>query len=100
MPTLFVHSATGEEITIFVPEVEEPKTKSAKLMASIGFKTSDKKSPNIAMGAIGIMMLVVPVLVIVAADFNTLRRHLGMMKRNLQSGYRSIRQRGAKVTPL
>jgi hypothetical protein len=97
--TAFVHSATGEEVSIFVPEDDEPKTKAAKVMASIGFKPSDKKSPNIAIGAIGIVMLVVPALVIVAADFNTLRRHLGMMKRNLQSGYRRIRQRGAKVTP-
>ena len=100
MKAAFVHSATGEEVSIFVPEVEEPKTKAAKVMASIGFKKSDKSSPNIAMGAIGIVMLVVPVLVIVAADLNTLRRHLGMMKRNLHSGYRSLRQRGAKVAPL
>ena len=100
MQTLFVHSATGEEVSIFVPEDEEPKTKAEKVMAWIGFKKSDKRSPNIAMGAIGIVMLVVPVLVIIAADFNTLRRHLGMMKRNLQSGYRSLRQRGAKVAPM
>ena len=82
-----------------MPE-DEPKTETEKLMASIGFMKADKRSPNIAMGAIGIVMLVLPVLVIIAADFNTLRRHLRMMMRNLRSGHTRVSERGAKVSPL
>ena len=86
-------------MSIFVPE-EEPKTETEKLMASIGFKKADQRPPNIAMGAIGAVMLVLPTLVIIAADFNTLRRHLGTMVRNLRSGYSRVSERGAKVSPL
>ena len=35
---LFVNSASGEEVSIFVPEDEEPKTEAEKTMAAIGFK--------------------------------------------------------------
>lgn len=100
MLELLLHTATGEKVSIFVPEDEKPKTKAAKVMAYIGFLKSDQQSSNIAIGAVGIVTLVVPALIIIIADFNMLRNHLGMMKRNLKSGYRRFNQRGAKVAPV
>ena len=97
---LFVNSASGEEVSIFVPEDEEPKTEAEKIMASIGFKKADKAPPNIAMGVIGIAMLVTPAVVFFSLDFTTLRKHFRFMKRNIQHGYRNLVQRNTKVEPM
>lgn len=91
--------ATGEEVSIFVPE-DEPMTETEKMMASIGMKKADKKTPNIAMGVIGIVMIIVPTLLVIVSDFNILKEHLKMMLRNLKEGFRHFHQRGAKVKPF
>ena len=85
-------------MTIFVPE-EPPKTEKEKVMASIGMMKADIETKNIAMGVIGIVMLVVPTVLVIAADFNILRAHLKMMMRNLREGFQHLTQRGAKVAP-
>ena len=85
-------------MTIFVPE-DKPKTEKEKVMASIGMMNADTETKNIAMGVIGIVMLVVPAVLVVASDFNILRAHLKMMMRNLREGFHHLTQRGAKVAP-
>ena len=97
---LFVNSDSGEEVSIFVPKDEEPKTEAEKIMAAIGFKKADKAPPNIAMGVIGIVMLVIPAVVLFSLDFTTLRKHFRFMKRNIQHGYRNLVQRNTKVEPM
>ncbi|KAI0220809.1 CUB and sushi domain-containing protein 1 [Lamellibrachia satsuma] len=92
--------ATEEEVSIFVPEDEEPKTKAGKLMAAIGFRKADREIPNVTMGAIGAVLLILPFVLLFVVDFNTLRSHLKMMKRNIQSGYRRISRRSTKVVPF
>ena len=87
---LFVNSASGEEVSIFVPEDEEPKTEAEKIIVAIGFKKADKAPPNIAMGIIGIVMLVIPAVVLFSLDFNTFRIHFRFMKRNIQHGQRNL----------
>jgi len=92
-------TATGEEVTIFVPEDEEPKTEKERVLASMGIKKSDKETPNIAMGITGIVMMLVPVLIIIASDFNILRAHLKMMLRNLKEGFQRFTRRNRRVAP-
>ena len=95
----YVLAATGEEVSIFVPEDEEPKTEAERVMASIGIKDSDKETINITIGIIGIVMMVVPVVLLVVSDFNILKVHFKMMVRNLKEGWRHITHRGTKVEP-
>ncbi|KAI0238242.1 hypothetical protein LSAT2_011135 [Lamellibrachia satsuma] len=94
-----VCEATGEEVSIFVPEDEEPKTHSEKVMASVGIKKADKKPPNIAIGVTGMVMMIIPVVLLVVSDFNLLKEHLKMMVRNLKEGFRHFTHRGTKVAP-
>ncbi|KAI0231623.1 hypothetical protein LSAT2_018020 [Lamellibrachia satsuma] len=91
--------ATGEEVSIFVPEDEEPKTQAEKVMASVGIKKADKKPPNIAIGVTGMVMMIIPVVLLVVSDFNLLKEHLKMMVRNLKEGFRHFTHRGTKVAP-
>ena len=95
-----VRADSGDEVKIFVPEDEPPKTEAERVMAPIGFKNADKEPPNLAMGVIGAVMLVIPVLVVVVADFNTLRIHFRFMRSNLQNGYRRVFRRSTKVGPM
>ena len=92
-------SATGEEVSIFVPEDEEPKTEAERVMASMGIKKADKKTPNIAMGITGVVMMIIPVVLLVVSDFNILKEHFKMMLRNLKEGYQHFKQRNARVAP-
>ena len=87
-------------MTIFVPEIEEPKTEKERVLASMGIKKSDKKTPNIAMGLTGLVMMLVPVLIIIASDFNILRAHLKVMLRNLKEGFRHFTQKNRRVAPV
>ena len=86
-------------MSIFVPEDEEPKTEAERVMASMGFKKADKKTPNIAVGIIGVVMIIIPVVLLVASDFNILKKHFKMMLRNLKEGYKHFKQRNARVAP-
>ena len=92
-------TATGEEVSIFMPEDEVPTTKAGKMMAFVGIKAADKKPPNIAIGIIGIAMVTIPVAIIIVSDVNILRRHLKMMLKNVKEGWRHVKQRSAKVAP-
>ncbi len=93
-------TATGEEVTIFIPEDEEPKTKAEKVMASIGIKKADKEPPNIAIGMLGIVMITLPVIIIIASDVAILRKHLKMMVKNVKEGWRHVTHRGTQVAPM
>ena len=92
-------TATGAEVTIFVPEDEAPKTGSEKVMTSIGIKKADKETKNITIGVIGIVMMIVPVIIIVVSDFNMLKTHFKMMARNLKEGWHHATHRGTQVEP-
>ncbi|KAI0235778.1 Sushi, von Willebrand factor type A, EGF and pentraxin domain-containing protein 1, partial [Lamellibrachia satsuma] len=90
---------TGEKVSIFMPEDEEPKTEAERVMASMGIKKADKKTPNIAMGITGVVMMIIPVVLLVVSDFNILKEHFKMMLRNLKEGYQHFKQRNARVAP-
>ena len=85
---------------ISVPEDEPPKTEAERVMAAIGFKKADKETPNLAMGVVGAMMFVIPVLVVVVADFNTHRIHFRFMRSNFQNGYRRVFRSSTKIGPV
>ena len=86
-------------MSIFVPEDEEPKTEAERMMASMGIKKADQKTPNIAMGIAGVVMMIIPVVLLVVSDFNILKEHFKMMLRNLKEGYQHFKQRMARVAP-
>ena len=86
-------------MSIFVPEDEEPKTQSEKVMASVGIKKADKEATNITIGVIGIVLMCVPAIVLIVSDANILKRHLKMMWRNLREGWHHVTHRGTRVAP-
>lgn len=92
-------SATGEEVTIFVPKDEEPKTDAERIMKALGFKKVDKNLPNIGIGITGVVMMIIPVVLLIASDLRILRRHFKMMSRNLKEGYQRFIRRKARVAP-
>ena len=92
-------SATGEKVTIFVPEEEEPKTAAGRAMKAMGFKKVDKKSPNISIGIIGAVLMLIPIVILVASDLKVLKKHLKVMSRNVKEGFQRLRSRNRRVAP-
>ena len=93
------YSATGEKVTIFVPEEEEPKTAAERVMKAMGFKMVDKKPPNIGIGIVGAVLALIPVVILVASDLKVLKTHLKVMSRNVKEGLRRLRWRNRRVAP-
>ena len=91
--------ATGEKVTIFVPEEEEPKTAAGRVMKAMGFKKVDKMPPNIGIGIFGAVLALIPVVILVASDLKVLKKHLKVMSRNVKEGFRRLRGRNRRVAP-
>ena len=99
---IFLHllSETGDELTIFVPKVEEPKTEAARMMQAMGITNVDKNSQNLGIGIVGVVLMFVPIVILVAFDLGILKQHLKMMARNLKEGYQRFRHRNRQVAPV